>query len=118
MINERLEELAKHESVAVIDSLTKNRKTQGYRLLSSALRFAEGGDEVNTTAYLKQAWDYCEDNEMIFPDRVAAEIKTTAIVQDWRVKKEIKKRQSRLERSKCSMGQNKNRNNLLGFYHH
>ncbi|MBT3814222.1 hypothetical protein HOE37_01705 [Candidatus Woesearchaeota archaeon] len=97
MVNLSLEYLARRESQAVKASLTANQGTVGYTSLSLALSSAQEGDEAQTKVYLGQARDYCMAHKMIFPDQVAAEITTTAIVQDWRLGEEIRQRRLRSE---------------------
>ena len=98
MVNKQLEELAQCETEAVKESLIANRSTEGYHLLSLAFNTAEQGDECKTRQYLQEARDYCNNNGMIFPDNIAAEIKTTATVQDWRDKEELRQRRLRNEK--------------------
>lgn len=97
MTNRRLEELAKSETDAVRNSLMAHQGTVGYHSLSLALGFADKGDERKVAEHLDQAREYCNTNRMIFPDKVAVEIMTTATIQDWRLKEKIRSRRLRAE---------------------
>ena len=95
MINKLLEDLAKNEPVTVFDSLIESRNSPGYNCLSHALCLADKGDEQNAELYLGRAKDYCDNNRMIFPDIVAAEIKTLAKINNWRYHEKLRKRRLR-----------------------
>jgi hypothetical protein len=99
MVNEQLENIVnKYESVATQESFINCRGTIGYEALSLALKQAELGDECYVKRALRLAVNYSSQNGMIFPDIVATEIRTMAIISDWGAKEELRQRRIRDEK--------------------